>query len=707
MSDNDKISSIGDDLSFNKKDIVKKKRGRPPSKINKDGIKKYKKNNLPQNYLSLCKNNRNGNLKIFKCSQSMTTNLCKNLSTTKVQINSEKKKRGRPRKIPSSTIDIKSPPKFEDSILSLITKNDSENEEDLFIDDIESKTETTLEAQNKLLNLLQKPPSFADYATNIIENNMKQHGKKRGRPRKSDMQNCFSNKMSKVIKNVSDDVIKKNSTILAISKQKDKFSHTKIDEEKSNFNCEQSNKDKLTRKKNSDLPSSNNSEQLNCDQNKITPANTPLPVISENLKNENEKQNTKLSSNESIMESSLLNNQCDINSHLTGKTLSNLFKRDTIVPQIMEKKKRGRPRGSLTSKNKSTDSLLAKNNDNLMEKILGSFSKIIPVKKKRGRPCKINLSQVPANNILPTTDNDEKDNPLNLSHTETQEHDIKKIENVSNTSKSQEVFLLKEEENTEETETFMTKNLSKTDGPNLKCSNAQNIYNNKNNFQNKEGNLAVEQKNSINDTTVVVTLSSDGTYAISGNLPKMPKILICNGVIENSNECIKIPIQLIINNQSGNINSEMTPITLSPENLSRSESLPFGSDSNQINESTTSARNNSFSLNTENHSNITIKKSSSNSCFDDKKDALSTKLIHNESIISSDQGNNLIPCMTKNFISPTSISGLEEEYDDRPEVFKPFMPKSVLPINITSLRDDSLYDRKGRASSLPPLSSPK
>uniref|UniRef100_A0A0K0DWE2 Origin recognition complex subunit 1 n=1 Tax=Strongyloides stercoralis TaxID=6248 RepID=A0A0K0DWE2_STRER len=710
MSDNDKISQFADDLILNKKDIVKKSRGRPPSKINKDGIKKYKKNNLSHNYLSICKNNKSGNLKVIKCSKSTTTNFCKDLSMTKVQINSEKKKRGRPKKITSPTIDIKSPTKFESSILSLITKNDSENEEDLFIDDIECKTETTLEAQNKLLNLLQKPPSFGDYTTNIMDNNIKQHGKKRGRPRKNDIKNCSNNKIPKVVKNVLDDSVTDTSIISTTNKHKDNSLNTKIKEEISTTNYEHSNKDKYNRKnknfsisklstilplnvlENSILPNSNNLGNLNCSHNINTSTETILPVKSDNIKSKSEKDNSKSSYNESNSFSS--SNECNISSHLTEKTLSNLFKCDTIVPQIMEKKKRGRPRGSLASKNRPSDLLFTPNSDNLMEKILGSFSNDISIKKKRGRPYKINLSQVPANNILPTIDNNGQNLP-NIDYSKAQKCGNKKIGNLSNTSNSHSLLISKEETKIEE---------RNTDSQKLNCNSVQNIYDNKDDLQNGEENIIGDQKN---ETTVVVTLSSDGTYTISGNLPKIPKILICNGTIENSNECIKIPIQLIINNQSGNINSNMTPITLSPENLSRSESIPSGSDSNQVNESNIPARNNSFSSNAENHSNINIKKSSSNSCFDDQKNVLYTKLIHNESIISTNQGNNSIPCINKNFISPTSISGLEEEYNNRSEIFKPFMPKSILPINITSLRENSLYNRKGRASSLPPFSSPK
>uniref|UniRef100_A0A0N5CGN1 Origin recognition complex subunit 1 n=1 Tax=Strongyloides papillosus TaxID=174720 RepID=A0A0N5CGN1_STREA len=723
MSDNEKILSIGNELLANKKDIVKKKRGRPPTKFNNDGIKKYKKNNLPQNYLSFGKNNKNENLKIIKCSKS-TTNICKKLPISKIQMNNEKKKRGRPRKNLSSTIDIKSPPKLEESILSLIAKKDTESDDELFIEDIECKTETTLEAQNKLLNLLQKPPAFSDFTiSNKIDDNIKQHGKKRGRPRKSDIQSPINGKSSKFTGNGLSEV-KNNSPT---NKQKEKYSN---DKRTSLLNFENSPKDKSTRKRrkvstdksSSTMPfnitensilTNSNSETLNINHsNTNLSGNASLSMTSEHLKSKNEKLNSKLSYNEPTKDSTLHQSQSDTTSHSTERTLSNLFKSEAIIPQIIVKKKRGRPRGSLTSKSKSNDSLLIpSNNDNFMEKILGSFSNDVTVKKKRGRPCKINLSNVKTDNILPTIDNGDQ-NSINLNHLKLQKLVHQRIENLSKISRSQDLLISKEKDTHGEGENNTFTGEISSNSQNLNSSDLGTIYNKKVDLQNGGVNMDDEEKKSLSESTVIVTLSSDGTYSIGGNLPKAPKILICSGVIENTNDGIKVPIQLVINNQSGNSNSDMTPITLSPENLSRSESLPYGSDSNQVNDSSTSIRNNSFSSNVENQSNGTIKKSTSNSFFDNQRDALSTKLIHNESILSPDEGSNINRCKPKNnIISSTSISGLDkEEYNDNESgIFKPFMPKSVLPIKITSLRDGSIYDTKSRAraSSLPPFGSPK
>uniref|UniRef100_A0A0K0G2W3 Origin recognition complex subunit 1 n=1 Tax=Strongyloides venezuelensis TaxID=75913 RepID=A0A0K0G2W3_STRVS len=719
MSDNEKILSIGNELLANKKDVVKKKRGRPPTKLNNDGIKKYKKNNLPQNYFSFGKNNKNENLKIIKCSKS-TTNICKKLPISKIQMNNEKKKRGRPRKNPSSTIDIKSPPKLEDSILSLIAQKDTESDDELFIEDIECKTETTLEAQNKLLNLLQKPPAFSDFTiNNKIDDNIKQHGKKRGRPRKSDIQSPINGKSSKFTDNGLSEV-KNNSPT---NKPKEKYSN---DKRTSLLNFENSPKDKSTRKRRKvSTDKSSSTMPLNLTENSILTnsksgtlniihsntnlsGNSSLSMTSEHLKSKNERLNSKLSYNDPSKDSILHQSQSDTTSHSTERTLSNLFQRETIIPQVIVKKKRGRPRGSLTSKSKSNDSLLnSSNNDNFMEKILGSFSNDITIKKKRGRPCKINLSNVKTDNILPIIDNGDQ-NSIELHNLKLHKLVHQKIGNLSKISRSQD-FLISKDTHGEGENTLFKGEIS-SNSQNLNSNDLGTIYNNKVDLQNGGVNVNGEEKKSLSESTVIISLSSDGTYSIGGNLPKAPKILICNGVIENTNDGIKVPIQLVINNQSGNTNSDMTPITLSPENLSRSESLPYGSDSNQVNDSSTSIRNNSFSSNVENQSNGTIINTTSNSFFDNQRDALSTKLIHNESIISSDEGSNINRCKPKNnIISSTSVSGLDkEEYNDNKSgIFKPFMPKSVLPINITSLRDGSIYDTKSRASSLPPFGSPK
>uniref|UniRef100_A0A0N4ZNZ1 ATPase family AAA domain-containing protein 5 n=1 Tax=Parastrongyloides trichosuri TaxID=131310 RepID=A0A0N4ZNZ1_PARTI len=653
MSDNSKTSSFGNDSLINKREIInKKKRGRPPTKLLNNETKKCAKNNSSSiRILSSIKKSKLDGIKQLKWAKLKNSHKKTNVISKHNNISTEKKKRGRPRKIPiSSSDEINSTQHFENSLLNLMKQDDNESEKDFYLNNDECQTESTLQAQNKLLNLLQRPPAFIDYETVNKKDGDFNQKRKLGRPKKIDIKNCLDEKTEKLEdisleKNISLKNENSNNKLTTNNVKKTKICDlVKINENKSSMSKNFGGKFKK--------------RLQNINQGEISTSihvNGIISTICENGTHDNGVDQTEKNSNQCVG----LNND----SHTTEKALTNLFKNNTSIPQTIEKRKRGRPRGSIGKNKLDNNFLSCPTNDNIMEKILGSFPNEIPHKKKRGRPRKEKLLEISTNNSIKNEDNSDIDSPP-FNNLGLQELINQKIEILS----------------------------QNFDSKNCNYNLSEDILSNTNKMVKEKDDTCKESTSSeikdINEPKIIVTLSSDGTYTISGDLPKMPKTLICNAFIKNisTNESTKMPMQLIINNQGETSNSEMTPNTLSPENLSRSESTSFGSNSNNL-ISGISTKSNNCQSNTQDSIEEIIKNNDPSDFFEDQREESSSESIQNEPTLSNRQ-----------FINVTNGSLEYEKSNDFLLLNNQFIEKntraSSLPVsdNITKNKDGAPTD---------------